>query len=80
MLPAVIAGEGWHSGVVGIVAGRLRERWRKPVVVIGLTPINGIGKGSGRSQAGYQPVAAPSSRPSMTGSCWPGAGTPWRRA
>lgn len=50
---AVIAGEGWHPGVVGIVAGRLRERWRKPVVVIGLDTINGIGKGSGRSQAGY---------------------------
>lgn len=50
---AVIAGEGWHPGVVGIVAGRLRERWRKPVVVIGLDPVNGIGKGSGRSQPGY---------------------------
>ena len=50
---AVIAGEGWHPGVVGIVAGRLRERWRKPVVVIGLDTLNGIGKGSGRSQAGY---------------------------
>ncbi len=50
---AVIAGEGWHPGVVGIVAGRLRERWRKPVVVIGLDTVNGIGKGSGRSQAGY---------------------------
>jgi len=50
---AVIAGEGWHPGVVGIVAGRLRERWRKPVVVIGLDTVNGIGKGSGRSQPGF---------------------------
>lgn len=48
----VVAGEDWHPGVVGIVAGRLRERWRKPVVVIGLDPITGIGKGSGRSQTG----------------------------
>ena len=48
----VIAGDDWHPGVVGIVAGRLRERWRKPVVVIGLDAINGIGKGSGRSQPG----------------------------
>ena len=48
----VIAGEDWHPGVVGIVAGRLRERWRKPVVVIGVDAINGIGKGSGRSQPG----------------------------
>lgn len=48
----VVAGEEWHPGVVGIVAGRLRERWRKPVVVIGVDPINRIGKGSGRSQPG----------------------------
>lgn len=48
----VVAGEDWHPGVVGIVAGRLRERWRKPVVVIGLDPVTGIGKGSGRSQLG----------------------------
>lgn len=48
----VAAGEGWRPGVVGIVAGRLRERWRKPVIVIGLDPDNDIGKGSGRSQPG----------------------------
>jgi single-stranded-DNA-specific exonuclease len=48
----VIAGEDWHPGVVGIVAGRLRERWRKPVIVIGVDAVNGIGKGSGRSQPG----------------------------
>lgn len=48
----VVAGEGWHPGVIGIVAGRLRERWRKPVVVIGLDPVTGMGKGSGRSQTG----------------------------
>ena len=48
----VVAGEGWHPGVIGIVAGRLRERYRKPTVVIGLDPVTGIGKGSGRSQPG----------------------------
>jgi single-stranded-DNA-specific exonuclease len=48
----VVAGEGWHPGVVGIVAGRLRERYRRPVVVIGVDPVTGIGKGSGRSQPG----------------------------
>lgn len=48
----VVAGDDWHPGVVGIVAGRLRERWRKPVVVIGIDPVTGIGKGSGRSQEG----------------------------
>lgn len=48
----VVAGDDWHPGVVGIVAGRLRERWRKPVIVIGVDAINGVGKGSGRSQPG----------------------------
>lgn len=48
----VIEGDDWHPGVVGIVAGRLRERWRKPVVVIGVDPASGVGKGSGRSQPG----------------------------
>lgn len=48
----VVEGEDWHPGVVGIAAGRLRERWRKPVVVIGVDAVNGVGKGSGRSQPG----------------------------
>ncbi len=48
----VVAGDDWHPGIVGIVAGRLRERWRKPVIVIGVDPVTGIGKGSGRSQPG----------------------------
>jgi single-stranded-DNA-specific exonuclease len=48
----VAAGEGWHPGVVGIAAGRLRERYRKPVIVIGLDRPADIGKGSGRSQPG----------------------------
>jgi single-stranded-DNA-specific exonuclease len=47
-----VSGEDWHPGVVGIVAGRLRERWRKPVVVIGVDAVNRVGKGSGRSQPG----------------------------
>jgi len=47
-----VAGEDWHPGVIGIVAGRLRERFRKPALVIGLDPVTGVGKGSGRSQAG----------------------------
>jgi single-stranded-DNA-specific exonuclease len=44
------AGEGWHPGVVGIVAARLKEQTNRPAVVIGLE--NGEGKGSGRSVAG----------------------------
>src|SRR6185503_4506303 len=34
----VVAGEGWHPGVVGIVASRLVERWRRPCVVIAVDP------------------------------------------
>ncbi|HQR89753.1 MAG TPA: DHHA1 domain-containing protein, partial [Caulobacter sp.] len=48
----VVAGEGWHPGVIGIVAGRLRERYRKPVVVVGIDRAANVGKGSGRSQPG----------------------------
>jgi len=48
----VVAREGWHPGVIGIVASRLRERYRRPVIVIGLDRGADIGKGSGRSQPG----------------------------
>ncbi len=44
------AGVGWHPGVVGIVAARLKEATGRPAIVIGLE--DGIGKGSGRSVAG----------------------------
>lgn len=44
------AGEGWHPGVVGIVASRLKEATGRPAVVIGLEA--GTGKGSGRSISG----------------------------
>ena len=48
----IVAEDGWHPGVIGIVAGRLRERYRKPVIVIGIDRAAGVGKGSGRSQPG----------------------------
>jgi single-stranded-DNA-specific exonuclease len=48
----LVAGEDWRPGVVGIVAGRLRERYRRPAIVIGVDPVTGIGKGSGRSHPG----------------------------
>jgi single-stranded-DNA-specific exonuclease len=48
----VVAGEGWHPGVVGIVASRLVERWRRPCVVIALDE-DGSGRGSGRSISAY---------------------------
>lgn len=45
----VVAGEGWHPGVIGIVAARLVERFRRPAIVIGLDFETGVGRGSGRS-------------------------------
>lgn len=50
------AGEGWHPGVVGIVAARLKEAINRPAVVIGLD--GDIGKGSGRSVSGIDLGAA----------------------
>ncbi|AJE48038.1 single-stranded-DNA-specific exonuclease RecJ [Celeribacter indicus] len=45
------AGDGWHPGVVGIVASRLKEATNRPAIVIGFDA-EGIGKGSGRSVSG----------------------------
>ena len=50
----VLAGEGWHPGVLGIVASRIVERFHRPTVVIGLN--QGAGKGSARSIRGFPMV------------------------
>lgn len=52
----VVAGEGWHPGVIGIVASRLKESYQRPTIVIGLD--GDVGKGSGRSIAGVDLGAA----------------------
>jgi single-stranded-DNA-specific exonuclease len=46
----LVSGQGWHPGVVGIVAGRLKERFNRPACVAGVA--EGIAKGSGRSVPG----------------------------
>lgn len=51
----VLAGEGWHEGVVGIVASRLVERFHRPVVLLALA--NDKAKGSGRSIPAYNLLA-----------------------
>ncbi len=51
------AGEGWHPGVIGIVAGRLKERYNRPACVVSIGS-DGLGKGSGRSIAGLDLGAA----------------------
>jgi single-stranded-DNA-specific exonuclease len=53
----VTAGHGWHPGVVGLVAARLKERFSRPAFAIALEP-GGIGTGSGRSIPGVDLGAA----------------------
>ena len=52
----LVAGEGWHPGVVGIVAGRVTEKFNRPACVAGLAA--GFAKGSGRSIPGLDLGAA----------------------
>ncbi|WP_191084815.1 single-stranded-DNA-specific exonuclease RecJ [Roseococcus microcysteis] len=52
----LLHGEGWHPGVVGIVAGRVRERFNRPACVAGVA--EGVAKGSGRSVPGFDLGAA----------------------
>lgn len=52
----VVAKEGWHPGVIGIVASRLTERYRRPTFVVAIA--EGIGRGSGRSVHGVDLGAA----------------------
>lgn len=52
----VVVGEGWHPGVIGVVAGRLKERYDLPAIVISLD--GDSGKGSGRSITGVDLGAA----------------------
>ncbi|HEY7152110.1 MAG TPA: single-stranded-DNA-specific exonuclease RecJ [Solirubrobacterales bacterium] len=53
----VLAGEGWHAGVVGIAASRLVERHWVPVVLIGVDD-EGRGRGSGRAIPGFDLLGA----------------------
>ena len=53
----VLAGRGWHPGVVGIVASRLVDRHNRPMVVVSLDGEGG-GRGSGRSIPGFDLLAA----------------------
>ncbi|WP_374394461.1 single-stranded-DNA-specific exonuclease RecJ [Sphingopyxis sp.] len=54
---AIVAGDGWHPGVIGIVAGRLKEKLHRPAIVIAVDA-DGVGKGSGRSISGVDLGAA----------------------
>ena len=53
----LVSGRGWHPGVIGIVASRLKERFHRPAIVIAEEE-DGTGKGSGRSISGVDLGAA----------------------
>ncbi|MEM8915307.1 MAG: single-stranded-DNA-specific exonuclease RecJ [Pseudomonadota bacterium] len=57
-VPIIIAsGQDWHPGILGIVAGRLKDRFHKPSIALGIGE-DGIAKGSGRSVPGFDLGAA----------------------
>ncbi|MEM9500926.1 MAG: single-stranded-DNA-specific exonuclease RecJ [Pseudomonadota bacterium] len=58
MAVQVVSGSGWHPGVIGIVAGRIKEKTGKPSIVIAQDDADGTGKGSGRSISGVDLGAA----------------------
>ena len=53
----VLAGDGWHPGVIGIVASRIVERYHRPAIMIGLSG-ESVAHGSGRSIAGFDLLSA----------------------
>ena len=59
----VFAGEGWHRGVVGIVASRVVERFHRPAFVLGIE--NGVAQGSGRSISVFHLLEALESMPDL---------------
>jgi len=59
----VFAGDGWHRGVVGIVASRVVERYHRPVFVLGLD--DGVAYGSGRSIRAFHLLDALEAMPAL---------------
>jgi single-stranded-DNA-specific exonuclease len=47
----IVTGDDWHAGVLGLVAGRLKERFGRPAIAVGFDR-DGVGQGSGRSISG----------------------------
>lgn len=54
----IVAGEGWHEGIIGIVSGRLVDEFGRPALVIAIDPATGKARGSGRSIPGINLFAA----------------------
>ncbi len=58
-LPVIVeAGEGWHAGVIGIVASRVVERFHRPTLVLSADPAEGTATGSGRSISAFHMLEA----------------------
>ncbi len=53
----VLAREGWHPGVIGIVASKIQGRYQRPVVIIAVGE-DGLGRGSARANGGFDMVKA----------------------
>lgn len=61
----IVKNEGWHAGVVGIVAGRLVERFRRPVFVMTVDPETGQAKGSARTIPNFHLAEAIRAHPDL---------------
>jgi len=61
----VFAADNWHRGVLGIVAGRLVERYHRPVFVLSRNPEDGLAQGSGRSIRPFHLLEALESMPEL---------------
>ncbi len=61
----VVQQADWHHGIIGLAAGKLVERFRRPAFVIGIDPGTGIGKGSARSIPGFNLANALQSMPEL---------------
>ncbi len=54
----LVAGDNWHEGIIGLVAGKLVEELNKPVLVLSNEPEKGSSRGSARSQKGFNIIEA----------------------
>ncbi|MEQ1884438.1 MAG: single-stranded-DNA-specific exonuclease RecJ [Bryobacteraceae bacterium] len=61
----IFSGDGWHRGVVGIVASRVVERYHRPAIVLAVDPETTIAHGSGRSIAGFHLLEALETMPDL---------------
>ena len=61
----VFSAREWHRGIIGIVASRLVEQFRRPVIVLSEDPENGVAQGSGRSIPGFHLLEALESMPQL---------------